>query len=449
MGHEYLNCNIKEPSGLVNPTIVVDMPAGESPALYNYCYITQFQRHYYVTDWTNERGLWVAKLKCDVLASWKDYIGAERLYILRAENAYNGEITDTLYPATTDDYLALVSGTDLFTDNLNDGTYVMGIINSDNDGAGAVTYYATDKSTFAQIMHSLLGNTNWMDIDSIEAGLQKGLINPLQYFASVQYFPFRYRRGTQVSTLDFGWWPGLFKATAGTILAYRLDATNPVVTFTNRWTLPNHPQITRGSYLNFPPFCNMYLDFQPFGYIPLDVSAVRANGAGTLFAIVDVDMISGIGSLRLVSGSGSSTGVLDHVQAKVSCDIPLAQISTNLAGIAGGVGGAISSAAGKQWLGTGEGIMSAVVNAIVPRVGQTGSYSGALSVYKGTPQLTTQFFNIVDEDISHQGRPLCEVRTPQSLGGYMIVENGDIHAPATGDELAAIRQYLESGFYYE
>ena len=53
------------------------------------------------------------------------------------------------------------------------------------------------------------------------------------------------------------------------------------------------------------------------------------------------------------------------------------------------------------------------------------------------------------EDNDHHGRPLCQMRTPASLGGYMIVQDGDVPTAGTQSETAEIKSYLESGFFYE
>ena len=458
MGHERLFCNIKEPCSLINPQIVASLPAGESPALYNYCYIPQFQRHYFVQEWTNERGQWVAHLKCDVLASWKEYIGAESLYVLRAANDSNGSITDTLYPATTDDILNTVTANDIFTDDVEDGTFIVGIISKDVQGMGAVTYYAFEREQFARSLAYLLQQVDWLNITSVETNLVKAIFNPMQYIASCHWVPFKVTGGVSVNKISIGWWDDCLQAMDSTNpptpasdieLAKRLDVSSPVQTFTSRFTLTEHPQVARGSYLNFAPYCNMTLFYQPFGVIPLDVSQVRANGATTLFAIIDCDLMSGVARLRLVSALGQSVGLIDDVQAKVSFDVPLAQISTDMGAALGSAAGAVGTAIGGNWLGAGVGIVSAIAQALIPKCGQVGSYSGALSMYKGQPQLTTQYFRIVDEDNAHNGRPLCELRTPASLGGFMQVERGDVHAPASAAELAEIKGYLESGFYYE
>lgn len=441
--------DVKEPFSIITPQVVFTLDAGENPTQYNYAFIAQWNRRYYVEDWTNERGQWVASLRLDVLGTWKPEIGASSLYILRSSADYNGEIIDTMYPATTQDVLRISTGNDLFVDDMTSGCYVVGIIAKDTLGGGAVTYYAMTQAQFSAAINYLMGSVQWLNISSIEDNLQKALLNPIQYIASCQYFPFAYTGGTWVNNINMGWWDANIQgATPTDSVARRINTRNPVVTFTNRFTLDNHPQISRGEYLNFAPYCQMWLDFQPFGLIPLDVSQVRANGNQTLIAVIDVDMLSGVGSLRLISGSGESVGIIDHVQAKISFDVPIAQISVGSDGLGAALGVAGAAAAGSK-IGAATGIISAITNLAIPKAGQVGSYTGAQSLLKGSPQLTTQYFTIVDEDNEHNGRPLCEYRTPASLGGFMIVERGDIAAPATKSELEQIRAYLESGFYYE
>ena len=97
--------------------------------------------------------------------------------------------------------------------------------------------------------------------------------------------------------------------------------------------------------------------------------------------------------------------------------------------------------------GVASGIASAA-NSIAPRVQSMGG-TGSFSALYGRVRLFQQFFTIADEDLSHNGRPLCKVRTPASLGGFMMVLDGDISAPATDAELSEIRSMLEGGFYYE
>lgn len=57
---------------------------------YNYCYIPQFGRYYYISEIVIERtGIWNIALRCDVLESFKNSILNLEATIQRQENEYN------------------------------------------------------------------------------------------------------------------------------------------------------------------------------------------------------------------------------------------------------------------------------------------------------------------------------------------------------------------------
>ena len=85
---------------------------------------------------------------------------------------------------------------------------------------------------------------------------------------------------------------------------------------------------------------------------------------------------------------------------------------------------------------------------LIPRVNSIGS-GGAYAHFMDPPRLDVQFFEVVDDDITQNGRPLCQLKTPASLGGYMKIQDGDVAIPGTAIEGKTIRDYLEGGFYYE
>ena len=92
------SCNLKESSGVLNPTISLSFTMESKPYNLNYAYIPLFNRYYYVTDWVYKDRLWWANLKVDVLASWKSTIETTPYYVLRCSATKDTEISDTLYP---------------------------------------------------------------------------------------------------------------------------------------------------------------------------------------------------------------------------------------------------------------------------------------------------------------------------------------------------------------
>lgn len=66
------------------------------PFLKNYAYIPDFNRYYFVTDIVSVRsGLWLFKLKCDVLMSFKDDIYDLECIVARNETTYNLMLSDS------------------------------------------------------------------------------------------------------------------------------------------------------------------------------------------------------------------------------------------------------------------------------------------------------------------------------------------------------------------
>ena len=84
----------------------------------------------------------------------------------------------------------------------------------------------------------------------------------------------------------------------------------------------------------------------------------------------------------------------------------------------------------------------------MPQVETSGSNGSFLSADYST-HCITQFFKIVDEDITHRGRPLCEVRTINTLSGFILCAEGDVEISCLDEERNMIKKYLTSGFFWE
>ena len=116
----------------------------------------------------------------------------------------------------------------------------------------------------------------------------------------------------------------------------------------------------------------------------------------------------------------------------------------------GSVGGLVGSALTGNAAGA-IGAISGIGNAIeslMPRANTIGT-TGTFAANHGDFKLDFQFFRPVDDDNTHNGRPLCDVRTISTLSGYMLIQDGDVAINGTSTEDAKIRNYLETGFYYE
>ena len=83
---------LREGCEVVNPTIIVE---GNNLSEFNYMYITEFHRYYFITGITSiKKGLWQIDGHCDVLETYKTQIKAQKAVVERQEQKYNLYLND-------------------------------------------------------------------------------------------------------------------------------------------------------------------------------------------------------------------------------------------------------------------------------------------------------------------------------------------------------------------
>ena len=446
-GRTEFQCIVKDGTGILNPVIQLDLGLAADPSQFNYCQIPDFERYYWVREWTFERGLWTASCAVDVLATYKEQIGASSLYVLRAAAAYDGTVVDNLYPTKvgcTFDHSTVTSPY-----LLNGGTYVVGCISPDGD-YGSITYTAVTAGGLATLCSYLINDaiseTNGFSLSDASLKLQTSIIDPLSYIKSCMYFPFALQDlPLQTATTTFK----IFTWHVPQVLNARIN--NQRIIKNQTFTIKKHPDTnSRGNYVNSAPYTMLTLYCAPFGVIEIDTS-VTANQS-TLNAEFTIDPISGRGTLRILCNGT----VLHSLKAQIGVPIQLSQITRDyvggitsaISGIAGTIGSALTGNVAGAISSAASGIGNAV-NALKPRQQSMGSGGGFDDIQPITWTLDHQFFRPVPDDLAHNGRPLCQVRQLSTLAGYQLIQDGDVPIPGTSTEANQVRQYLESGYYYE
>lgn len=437
-------CRVLNGTGIINPKIELDIGLTANPQAFNYCYIPDFERYYFIREWNFDRGLWIGSLAVDVLATYKTEIGSSNLYVLRAAGAYDGNIIDNFYPVKTNcDY-----HTDLLNVPYTAGCYILGVV-SKLGAYGSIAYYVLDSANMARFVQSLLNTVsvaNGFSLNDASLALQTSLVDPIQYIKSVMWCPFdmsdlTYTAATQLDV--FNW--TLENVNCGMIYGKTLSKTYS-------FNLTKHPDTqSRGNYVNTKPYTNITLNFPPFGNIELDTSVTGTASALTLQ--LDYDIFTGSGQLRVVCNGI----VLNQINTQLGVPVQISQVTQDFLGaaqsIVSGVGSVVSGAL-TGGAGLAAGITSGVnaignaAAAMIPRANSIGG-KGNYSILNYQPRLDYQFFRPVADDIEHNGRPLCQKRVINTLSGYMLIQDGDVITDGTGIEDEQIRTYLEGGFYYE
>ena len=84
--HDNISVNIKDDTNLINPVIIV---SGSLTPSYNYIYITDFNRYYYVRDITYSQQRYYIALEVDVLMSFNAAIKALDVIANRSSSRFN------------------------------------------------------------------------------------------------------------------------------------------------------------------------------------------------------------------------------------------------------------------------------------------------------------------------------------------------------------------------
>ena len=103
-----LNGNLREESSVINPTILVEH---NNLSVYNYAYIPNFNRYYFVSEITSVRnGLWRVSLKCDVLESFKkDILNLSCIVDKQQNQGYSNNIDDGSYINRADSFVEIAN----------------------------------------------------------------------------------------------------------------------------------------------------------------------------------------------------------------------------------------------------------------------------------------------------------------------------------------------------
>ena len=90
-----LSGELRNQTSVLNPSIRIE--SADNISAYNYAYISEFGRYYYITDIVSVRiNCWTVSLRCDVLMSYSDQIKAITGVVVRQESNPNKLLVDRL-----------------------------------------------------------------------------------------------------------------------------------------------------------------------------------------------------------------------------------------------------------------------------------------------------------------------------------------------------------------
>ncbi len=441
------DCILLDDCTTENPAIKLNVGQSGNPTAYNYAYIGDFSRYYFISNWRWSGRLWIAEMTVDVLASYRDTIKNSTQYVTRAASMWDVAITDTAYPAKNNFSFNRNSATpsQSWVADFTKGTYVVGLIGGDGD-TGSISYYEMTPATFRAFTGYLFNTSLYGEDDIIKditSALWKSMYNPFQYVVSVMWFPFTDTGGTPVTKITFGWY--------NVGCSCRL-ITDPVRTIdVHNVKVSKHPRYSSGkgfSYLNAAPWAQYTLHYMPWGDIPVNASYLY--GVDNLLLQTHTDLISGRSVLYMYAGTGTTIPMQSYT-AQVGVPVQIAQQNTDFIGAAGtlitGLAATATGAAGlaSAALGTTSSIGDALSN-MLPSAQSAGAQGGVVGLDDDI-YLTCKFATLSNEDPEHIGYPLMQRVQLGTLTGFCRCENVRIATSGSDAETRAVKNYLESGVY--
>lgn len=440
-------CEAHDPVNIMAPLMKFNL---SSVIDYNYMYVQDWDRYYWIDSWTYDKGIWLATCSIDPLASWRNSIGDMTEYVLRSSYDFDGDIVDTTYPLQAETEVVQNFLPDWSVSSGAVGCHVVGIVGAN----GLVEYYKIDNlPEFGAYMFGTNPNsTLWDEIIADDPGVQAGgypsfmkaQFNPLQYVVSCIWYPFSIPTSGSKVHVYFGYFDSGYQA-------YKINRSSYAL-FSSRIPLHNHPQYTRGRYLNYAPYTRLRLSALPWGEVDLDTTKFSNKPTNHIYLEAWMDPVTGSTKLYIMNGDSETILIL---VGQIGVTEQLSQVlKNNLATVTGGlsaIAGVTQAAAGNIIGGIATAV-SGIGNAVTaqyPDVSTTGTNGARIAVCPTGIWVTITHQLIVEEDRPNHGRPLCERRKLSSLPGYLVISDPDVSIPATKDEIEAIRQFMVSGFFYE
>lgn len=440
---------LKNPTSLVNPTIIFD--GHITPSDIVYARIDDFGRYYFVADYRYDGPNTEIDFVSDPMGSFKTDIGSVDGHIVRASNssAYDLSYTDPLNPPSQD--VTFYHGSQslqLFNEDIfdaNAASYILTVMSDTGSGGNgfAVSYKVTDAQLRA--LADKFVDPNFID------QLYQEFTNPMDAIISCKRVPIKSTSsiwsGTTVNDIKIASYStGIGGLQIGTHM-YPLgrSITNPAASVTK--------------YMKAPPYAT-YFAYLPFvGVVPVDYQNILG---GAFIFDVFIDTITGDIIYKLQDNDNKPVATFS---GNFATEVPVSSKSFSATGIVGGLvtvaGGAVAAgvalATGGAGLLPGLAATAAGWGAAAMSCEQHSQINGGVSSALSCKlDLDVVFFAVIKKaqsallHVDTEGAMSHKHAQPIFYSGYLQYFNARLLGGAMTDgERTEIENYMNTGFYYE
>ena len=419
-----------EPCSVLNPVIKLN---GISAYSYNYAYIQDFSRYYFISDWETADGFWFIHCTVDVMGSFKTTIGGSTQFVERAAGAQDTYLIDDMYPTTgemTTDVVELEQGMNSY---LPDGWFVLNITGSTQSTVGS---YACDWETFKLLINEMVlryDDNNWWT--NLNQGIRNSIYQPFKHLGNVIWFPYDYIDVSGITGVHH-LYLGNVEINNNSMTFYYLDS--PSIYNSSSVTLTKHPQAaTYGKYMNLKPFTQYIYHDGVFGNIELDPLKLVDQTTVSIGKITDP--MTGVQTLQLPDGQ--------FRVGQVGVMIPMENNSLNIGGFLSSAVEAVTAAVTKQYDQIAGSVLSAA-GSLLPTTTTTSQMGSTVLTWQYTT-IDCYFWKTTGHDATHLGTPYCKTKQINTLSGYIKTNGAHLSSTSmSATEQDMITAIMDSGFYY-
>lgn len=480
------NCLLKDSCSVTQPVLELHddgTPVGTgttawNPTGYNYVYIADFQRYYFVTDWEWVKPFWVCHLTVDVLASYKTLILSNTKYVLRSAADYDVNAFDDAYvPTNADTLVQNRAQLPHYTSTALQSYVVLGIAGRKGVNSESVNYYCFTSSALSEFYDYLYTNVigmDWQSTSDWNAVISKAIVDPLDYIVSAYYVPLALERSNfpeisaSSTVVNFGFWS--YTLQGGTswvnladdrVITLDVDLTTPVYPYTE------NDGITGMRYERLQPFADYFVDLGAGGIHKLNGMLVLQYGG--VHVRIKIDLGTGV-AVYYVSPSqpagaqDRSNLVLLETSAQFCPPVPVGRQKNDVLGMisaasniisqpilgatkGGLLGAAVGAATGtlSAVIGTGAEALTSTAMAMSGSIGSKAAMSPYIS-------LNAHYIKPQTQNSAEIGYVLCKHKLLSTLSGYTLCADGEITGNTDrmyDDEKRDVVRFLITGFYIE
>ena len=444
-----IDCKLKEGTSVKNPKLQI---FGRTFG-YNYAYIPDFGRYYFVNDIISESyDITTYVLEEDVLASNKTAIGNTVARIGFSSTGYNEYIPDSRIAVEKDISITAVSSVTNFNTT---GCYVLTAFSGQNSASyGLGTAYVMTEGNMNAV-HDFMGNpTTFQKLVNFFKG------NPIDGIFGCIWVPFHYDNapGTTSVNMYIG---DQDSSSAGYSIASR------VMTGTGLFHAPKY-------YLTIPRTYNDFRDYEPYTtaqlYLPgvgcIDINLSDFRDATNI--CIKCVMEYGTGDVTYFIGpDDTDSRIIQTITTNVASPCPLGQTTTNMGGVLGGAGGVVGGLgtiiggiatenAGMVLAGAGAALVSSANMALQSNKRGTSLKGGSGGRSSSWYTSITLVVFVQDTEnckaanyIAQRGRPVAQTHAISNHSGYVQCDDASVSIAGDSWEREEINSYLNSGFFYE